>query len=212
MQPLADAGFTALAPDLFDGVVATDDDHGRALLNEADPNQLAMGVKSCADALRRMPATPDGPIMIVGFSMGASLGLWLSEREPDGVTAVAAYYGTQGIDFTETTARYQFHMAIDDPMIDPDELALMEASLGLADRPVEIHTLSTASATSSPNPAPRLRRDRRRPGVGPDHGVPDPPMSDRGGPAPSGSVGISSTSGGTIASPTWRLRSRSTPS
>lgn len=137
---LADAGFAALAPDLFDGVVASDDDHGRALLNDADPNRLAMAVKSCADALRRMPATSDGPIMIVGFSMGASLGLWLSEREPDGVSAVSAYYGTQGIDFAETRARYQFHMTIDDPLIDPDELALMEASLRLADRPVEIHT------------------------------------------------------------------------
>ena len=120
--------------------VATDDEHGQAILQAADPNQLAMGVKSCADALRRMPATPDGPIMVVGFSMGASLGLWLSEREPHGVDAVVGMYGTQGIDFTETVSRYQLHMAVDDPLIDADELALMEASLGLADRPVEVHT------------------------------------------------------------------------
>ena len=136
---LADAGFTALAPDLFDGQVATDPEHGRALLADADANQLALGIKSCADALRRMPATPDGPIMVVGFSMGASLGLWLSEREPDGVDTVVGHYGTQGIDFTATRSRYQLHMTIDDPLIDPDELALMEASLRLVDRPVEIH-------------------------------------------------------------------------
>ena len=139
VNQLADAGFTALAPDLFDGVVATDPEHGRDLLRDVDPNQLAIGVKSCADALRRMPATPDGPIMVVGFSMGASLGLWLSEREPDGVHAVVGHYGTQGIDFQHTRSRYQFHMTMDDPLIDPDELALMEASLRLADRPVEIH-------------------------------------------------------------------------
>lgn len=135
---LADEGFTALAPDLF-GEVATDRDHGEQLLAEVDPNQLVLGVQSCADALRRMPATPDGPIMVIGYSMGASLGLWLSEREPDTVSAVSAYYGTQSIDFTETQSRYQFHLAEDDPMIDTDELALMEASLGLADRPIEIH-------------------------------------------------------------------------
>ena len=135
---LADEGFTALAPDLF-GEVATDSAHGDQLLAEVDPNELVLGVQSCADALRRMPATPDGPIMVIGFSMGASLGLWLSEREPDTVSAVAAYYGTQSIDFTETQSRYLFHLAEHDPMIDTDELALMEASLGLADRPIEVH-------------------------------------------------------------------------
>ncbi len=139
VNQLADAGFAALAPDLFEGVVAEDVDHGRTLLQEADPNQLAVAVTSCADALRRMPATPDAPIMVIGFSMGASLGLWLSEREPDNVRAVVGFYGTQGIDFTATRSRYQFHMPTNDPMIDPDELALMEASLGLADRPVEIN-------------------------------------------------------------------------
>ena len=137
---LADLGFCALAPDMFDGALASDVDHGRALLREADANHLALSVKSCADALRHMPASDDGPIMVVGFSMGASLGLWLSEREPDGVDAVVGHYGTQGIDFTATRSRYQLHMTIDDPLIDADELALMEASLRLADRPVEIHT------------------------------------------------------------------------
>ena len=139
VNQLADAGFAALAPDLFEGVLAEDVEHGRSLLQGADPNQLAVAVTSCADALRRMPATPDAPIMVVGFSMGASLGLWLSEREPDNVSAVVGFYGTQGIDFTATRARYQLHMTIDDPMIDSDELALMEASLGLAERPVEIN-------------------------------------------------------------------------
>lgn len=135
---LADEGFAALAPDLF-GEVPTDSAHGERLLAEVDPNELVLGVQSCADALRRMPATPDGPITVLGYSMGASLGLWLSEREPDTVSAVAAYYGTQSIDFTETKSRYLFHLADPDPMIDGDELALMEASLGLAGRPIEIH-------------------------------------------------------------------------
>ncbi len=137
---LADAGFTAVAPDLFDGVVAESNAHGQELLADADANRLVLGVQSTADALRRMPATGDGPIMIVGFSMGASLGLWYSERFPDNVTAVVGFYGTQGIDFRRTRSSYQLHMATDDPMLDADELALMEASFGLAERPVEIHT------------------------------------------------------------------------
>lgn len=142
---LADAGFTAAAPDLFDGVVADDDAHGERLLGEADPDRLILGVQSCADALRRMPATGDEPIMVVGFSMGASLGLWYSERFADEVSAVVSFYGTQGIDFRQTRSDYQFHLAEDDPMLDQDEVALMEASFGLADRPVEIHTYTDVS-------------------------------------------------------------------
>lgn len=137
---LADAGFTAVAPDLFDGQVARDDEHGRSLLAGADPNRLVIGIQSTVNALRRMPATSDKRVLVVGFSMGASLGLWYSERHPDDIAAVVGFYGTQGIDFRHTTADYQFHMAVDDPMIDGDELALMEASFGLADRPVEVHT------------------------------------------------------------------------
>lgn len=137
---LADAGFTAVAPDLFDGEQARDDADGERILAEADANRLVLGVQSTADALSRMPATAGTRIMVVGFSMGASLGLWFSERFPDHVSAVVGFYGTQGIDFQRTRSAYQLHMAEDDDMLDPDELALMEASFGLAGRPVDLHT------------------------------------------------------------------------
>lgn len=137
---LADAGYTVVAPDLFGGEVAQDAEHGQSLLMGANPDELVIGVTSCAQALRDMPASIDTAISVIGFSMGASLGLWLSEREAEQVGKVVGFYGTQGIDFIDTQAEYQFHMAVDDPMLDPDELALMEASLGLASRPVEIFT------------------------------------------------------------------------
>lgn len=137
---LADAGFTAVAPDLFDGEVARDDAHGEQLLLDADPDRLVAGVQSTADALHRMPAASGGRIMVVGFSMGASLGLWLSERFPDLVSAVVAFYGTQNMDFVDTKADYQLHLAGDDPMVDPDDLALMEASFSLAGRSVDLHS------------------------------------------------------------------------
>ena len=142
---LADAGFTAVAPDLFDGELARDDAHGEELLANADVDRLVLGVQSTADALARMPATEKGRIMVVGFSMGASLGLWFSERFPDQVSAVVGFYGTQSIDFRQTMSSYQLHLAQDDPMIDGDELALMEASFGLAGRPVDVHVYDGVS-------------------------------------------------------------------
>lgn len=156
---LADAGFTAVAPDLFDGELARDDADGERILAEADANRLVLGVQSTADALIRMPATAGERIMVVGFSMGASLGLWFSERFPDQVSAVAGFYGTQGIDFQATQASYQLHMAEGDPMLDPDELALMEASFGLAGRPVELHTYEGVSHHFAEAGTPGYDRD-----------------------------------------------------
>lgn len=150
VNELADAGYAALAPDLFDGVVARSDDDGRELLAAADPNALAAGVQACADALRRMPATDDRPIIVIGFSMGASLGLWFSERFADQVRAVVGFYGTQGMDFRRTRSDYQLHMVADDPMVDADELALMEASFGLAGRGAEIHLYDAAHHFAEP--------------------------------------------------------------
>lgn len=136
---LADAGFVALAPDLFEGASTTDPEVGEQLLHDVDPDYLVASIVSSADALRRMPATDGGPIGVIGFSMGASLGLWLSERRPDSVAAVVAFYGSQDIDFTESQAAYQLHLAGEDTMVDVDDLTLMEASLHLSGRDVEVH-------------------------------------------------------------------------
>jgi carboxymethylenebutenolidase len=136
---LADAGFTALAPDLL-GATATSLDEAERLLGERDANQLAMGVLSTLRALREMPATPDEPIAILGHGMGGSLALWASEREPDSVRAVVSYYGSQGIDFVDTRAAYLIHLAEHDDLVDPDELAMMEATMHLAEASVEVVT------------------------------------------------------------------------
>lgn len=147
---LADAGFCAVAPDLFDGEVAADDADGERLLAEADANRLVIGVQSTADALRRMPATIDAPILVVGFSMGASLGLWFSERHPDDVGAVVGFYGTQAIDFMASRAAYQLHVPERDERLDDDELVLMEASMGLSGLTVEVHSYDAGHHFAEP--------------------------------------------------------------
>jgi carboxymethylenebutenolidase len=128
---LAEAGFVALAPDLLGGRVATTVEDAEAQLAAADADELAHLTRSSLWTLRELPATVDGPVGVLGFSMGASMGLWLSARVPEGVAATAVFYGTQDIDFVESKSAYLGHYADVDPWVDEDGLALLEAELHL---------------------------------------------------------------------------------
>ena len=136
---LSEAGFVALAPDLFAGRTAQDPAEAEALLADSDMDAMAALVRSSLFALRAMPATPEAPVGAVGFSMGASWALWLAGRIPDLVGATVAFYGTQSIDMTPATSAFLGHFAETDPYVDDDERTLLEADLHVLDKDVEFH-------------------------------------------------------------------------
>ena len=137
---LADEGFVALAPDLHgDGETADTPDEAEALLAGTDPNRTANLVVASLSALRGMPATPDGRVGILGFSMGASWALWAATRFPDDVAAVSVYYGDQDIDFSAARAAFQGHFAEYDEFTSPDAAAYLEARLHLDGHQPEFH-------------------------------------------------------------------------
>lgn len=136
---LADEGFTALAPDLFGGAHADHPDEAEVLLAGLDVDAAADLVLSSVGTLRRLPITVDAPIGIVGFSMGASWGLWASARATDEVAAVVAYYGTQGSALDGTQAAFLGHFAEHDELVSDDEVVELEAHLRLLDRDVRFH-------------------------------------------------------------------------
>lgn len=136
---LADAGFVALAPDLYGGHTSDDPDEAKALLAEADMDATLRLVRSSVYALRGMPATPDAPVGVLGFSMGASWALWLASRVPDLVGATVVFYGSQNIDMAPARSPFLGHFAETDAFVDDDELTLLEADLRLLDKDVTFH-------------------------------------------------------------------------
>lgn len=136
---LADEGFVALVPDLHLGGRADRPDEAEALLAATDPNAVADLVVSSASLLAGLPVTRDGAVGVLGFSMGASWGLWLAARAPQLVAAVVACYGIQTIDMSSATAAVQLHLAEHDELVDDDDAALLEASLRLDGTEVEVH-------------------------------------------------------------------------
>lgn len=134
---LAQNGYVALAPDLLGGTLPETPDAAEAELANLDINRAAALVLSSARALRSVTDTPTDPIGVIGFSSGASWGLWLAARSPQEVCATVAFYGTQTIDFVEAQSAFQGHFAEFDALVTEDEIVELEAHLHLAGRPVE---------------------------------------------------------------------------
>lgn len=136
---LADEGFVALAPDLLAGHTPDDPDEARAILAEADMDATLLLVRSSLFTLRGLPATPDAPVGVLGFSMGASWALLLASRVPDLVGATVTFYGAQNVDMAPATSAFLGHYADRDDFVEEDELTLLEAELRLLEKDVTFH-------------------------------------------------------------------------
>jgi carboxymethylenebutenolidase len=136
---LADEGFVALAPDLYGGRTTDQPDQARALLAETDMDAAVHLVRSSVYTLRSLPATPNAPVGVIGFSMGASWALWLASRVADQVGATVVFYGSQNIDMAPARSPFLGHFAETDQLVAEDELTLLEAELRLLDKDVTFY-------------------------------------------------------------------------
>lgn len=135
----ADAGFTAMVPDLMAGEIPESYEAAQKLLSKADMNVTADLVLSSPVSLRAYSADPQAPIAVVGYSSGASWALWLATRLPDDFAAVVAYYGAQNIDFDELRAPVLAHFAEFDELVSDDDRTEMHARLLLSEKSIEVH-------------------------------------------------------------------------
>jgi carboxymethylenebutenolidase len=133
---LADRDFTVLAPDMNFGELPESEQDALDHLGAASPDHLASLVLSSAELLHEKSI--EGPIGLIGFGMGGSLGLWTSVRLNTRVGAVVSFYGSQQIDFAGSSSSYLIHLAEEDEYVSDDEAAFMEATMGLESLPVEV--------------------------------------------------------------------------
>lgn len=138
-RQVAAEGYTVLAPDLFDGVQPVTEAEAEAVLGDASPDEMSGLVMSSAHTLRALSDDPNRPIAVIGFSMGASLALWLSARLPTAVGAAVSFYGTQSIDFDDATADYLGHYAENDHIVSEDDRVVTESFIRLGGLTTEFH-------------------------------------------------------------------------
>lgn len=136
---LAAAGYTALAPDLYHGALAT-------TIPAAEMLSDALGIvearRDAAEAAEWLRANQEQPIAVIGFSLGAYFALDLSITSPELIQDVVVYYGTGPSDFSGSQASYLGHFAERDPYEPWSNVAALKKALQQAGRQCTIHRYS----------------------------------------------------------------------
>ena len=133
---LAEQGFTALAPDLYQGRIAQTVEEAKALLDQRDDELMGDTVKAAKNYL--VSLNTGKPIGVLGFSMGASWALVVAANEPD-VSSAVLFYGSDGVDFNQIKAKVLGHFAEVDEWEPLDGIKAMEKDMKAAGVDAAIH-------------------------------------------------------------------------
>ncbi len=83
-------GYTALAPDLYHGKVATEPDEAGKLMMAMNIGEAAKDLRGAVTYLHGLTNKPVG---VVGFCMGGAISLYAACENPDDVAACVDFYG-----------------------------------------------------------------------------------------------------------------------
>ncbi len=126
---LAEAGFTAFAPDLYHGELATTIPEAESLSSALDEKQASADIAAAVDFLSERCAQADQGMAVIGFSLGAYFALQLSAADPARIRAVVVFYGTGPADFSASRAEYLGHFAGEDPYESEEFVNSLEETL-----------------------------------------------------------------------------------
>lgn len=128
----ADAGFVALAPDLYDGKVASTVAMAKKLRAEATASRRVPAYKmliAAIDHLKTHEAVVGTQVAIVGFSMGGHWALWLAQRPELPIASTVVFYAARNGDFRQSQSRFLFHFAEKDEWVSTASAKKMKKSL-----------------------------------------------------------------------------------
>jgi carboxymethylenebutenolidase len=135
---LAEHGYTALAPDYYDGRIANTIDEAKELqgLTEGtNPELVGNIVRAAKDYLISLTKNKIG---VIGFSMGTWWSLVVAENEP-AIAAVILFYGAGDMDFSKVKAKVLGHYAETDEWEPLENVRTMEEALKKAGVDVTVH-------------------------------------------------------------------------
>ena len=128
----ADAGFTALAPDLYRGKQTTEPDEAGKAAMAMEADVAARDMSGAVDEILKHSTTDK--VSVVGFCMGGGLALTLAARRPDAVSVCVAFYGVHlrpdlQPEYSKLEAAVLGHYAELDEYCNPEAARGLEARL-----------------------------------------------------------------------------------
>lgn len=133
-ERFAAEGFTALAPDLYNGVTTTEPDEAGKLMMALNLDRAATELSGAIDWLLASDTVRGDGIGVVGFCMGGGLALVVGTQRPDAIQAVVPFYGVipwphAEPDWSKLTAPVHGHFAELDSFFPPEKVKELEATL-----------------------------------------------------------------------------------
>ena len=142
---LAEAGFVALAPDLYHGEIAEHDEMDKAghLMTSLPLDRAAKDMSGAVSALLEHETSTGNAVGVVGFCMGGMLAFVIAANEGERIAAVAPHYGAplgdDGPDWSGLTATVEGHFAANDDFFPPDAVNELADTLRGLGKDVTIH-------------------------------------------------------------------------
>lgn len=141
----ASEGFLALAPDLYHGAVATNDDEAGKLMRALDFGRALADIGAAVKRLHDDPRCT-GKVGVIGFCLGGALSFASAAAVP-GLAAVVPFYGipdTSKLDLTKVSAPIQAHFASIDDWASPDKARALASELTKLGKSIELHVYEGA--------------------------------------------------------------------
>ncbi len=134
---LAKEGFVAMAPDLFEGQIATAPAAAKRLRAKPKREPTNRTLIRAIEELSNHPAVQGSTIGVMGFSMGGHWALWLSQRPELPIGATVTFYGARAGDFTGSRAAFLGHFAEKDDWVSDAAPKKLKRRLEMAGRVAE---------------------------------------------------------------------------
>jgi len=137
---LVEEGFVALAPDLYDGRVATSVAEAKALRAGAGASRKEPVYRYLIRMIGELQQEAPGDVGLLGFSMGGHWAYWLAQRPELPVAATVSFYAARGGDYSKSRSAFLSHFAETDEWVSAASVKGLERALKRAGREHRFHT------------------------------------------------------------------------